>query len=123
MGIIEFFKKIGSDAKKFATKVFAENQFVEYDNREDLKTAIVTSGMSKEAGSLLVREHDQSVTEGRNFVDTQNNDIRITPADRISDDLEQDSTIRDIKKGVSTPVPTNDINEREHGGKTRERSL
>ncbi len=124
MGLVDFFKKLGNDVKKFATKFFAEDNFVEYDSREDLKAAIVTSGMNREEGSLLVREHDQSVTRGRHLDDVQDRDIIITPADRMDDstDLEQDSTIRNIRV-KETPIPDGDAHQREQGGKNRERSL
>lgn len=119
MNLVEFFKKIGKDLSSFGKKVFVEDQFVEYDNRESLKEEILLSGMSSKEGSELVQEHDQTRNSGKELSERQDNDIIITPADK--DGLEQDQTVENIRNGVSTLGRYNEEekNVRDSGGKER----
>lgn len=119
MNLVEFFKKIGKDFSSFGKKFFAEDQFVEYDNRESLKEAIVRSGMTAQEGSELVQQLDQSGSLGRSLSEKQDSDVIITPADR--DGLEQDQTVGNIRNGVYTSGKYNEDEKsvRESGGKER----
>lgn len=119
MNLVDFFKRIGKDLSKFGKTLFAEDQFVEYDNRESLKEAIVRSGMSSKEGSELVQQLDQTGNSGKRLSERQDSDVVITPADR--DGLEQDQTVENIRNGVYTSGRYNEDEKtvREAGGKER----
>ncbi len=125
MGILEYLKDIGNRIKNVGSKLFAEDQFVEYDNREELKTALAMAGMTGKAGAELVRSNDDSSRKANELNAKEEASITLTPADRVSDEAEgrTDSIIRTIKEGVETTGKYDNTRRevREKGGKAREK--
>ncbi len=122
MGIIEFFKNLGSQLKEFAKKVFAEDQFVVSDSNEnDIISQIdgakdVTAEEKKELKKAL----RGSFNRGDTLVHEQDGAVKLTPADMadLKPDLKPDSTMKDIR--VSTTPRVSEKETRVKGGNDRD---